>query len=114
VLRSPGGLGAADRDGEIAQDVGARLSVAHLGVELHGEHLLRRILDGGDGIRRTGSQVKAGGQLRGFVAVRHPDVKLPGYVLKQERVVFDFDVGVAVFTFFRREDLTAEDMHHQL
>ena len=83
VLRSPGGLGAADYESEVAQDIGAGLSVAYFRVELYREHFFGGIFDGGDCVGRTGGQVETGGQLHGFVAVRHPDGKVLRQTAKQ-------------------------------
>ena len=54
VPRSPGGLGGANVEGKIAQNVFAKLSVMHFGVELHPPHLLPWILNGGDRVGGTG------------------------------------------------------------
>ena len=72
------GLAPQMFEGEVAQDVRARLGVVDFGMELHRPHLSLGSFDGGHRTGRTGHQVEAGGQFYRFVAVRHPDGKFCG------------------------------------
>src|SRR5579864_8982498 len=115
VLSGPGGLGSAKIEREVAQDVFASGRVVDFGMELHGPHAARGVLDGGYGIGRLGGQVEAGGQLLGFVAVRHPDGKILRKALKQARAAgFDGDFGVTVLVLVGRTHFSAEREHHVL
>ena len=94
---------------KVAQDIGAERGVVDFGMELHRPHLLFGILDRGDGVGRRGSQVKAGRQFFGFVAVRHPDGEHFGQA--RERVASPrliSNLGVAVLALLGGAHFAAE------
>ncbi len=108
------GLAPQMFESEVAQDVRARLGVAHFGMELHRPHLSLGCFDGGHRTGRAGHQVEAGGQFYRFIAVRHPDGKFCGEAFEKTRAVLDFDVGMAVLAFVGGAHFAAESVHHEL
>src|SRR5437899_6604358 len=94
MLRSPIGLSVADVEYKIAQNFCAHARVAHLGMKLHGKHLLRGILDCGERIGRLSYKRKARRQLDCFVAVRHPDFQRFWQPAKELRFCNNLDLSV--------------------
>ena len=84
-------------------------------MELDGEILLRRVLNGGDGVRGLADQLEAGRQLDGFVAMRHPHRQRPAQALEQRSVVAQqFHLGVTVLALVSGAHLAAQLVHHEL
>ena len=105
---------AADGIEEVFQDLGAVLSMQHLGVELHAVELLvgalhRRVkaaLGGAD-------DLEAGRHALHLHAVAHPVDSRLRYVSKQRRRLVG-QLHLAVFTGLRLAALAAQQVHHQL
>jgi len=112
MLRGPVGGGVADVEDEIAQHLGPARGVVDLRMELDGPDPTGGTGDAGDGARGPGGEVEAGGQLKGLIAVGHPCSEFGGVETGKKGGfgVNDFDLGVAVFTFFGRTDFAAEVM----
>src|SRR5580704_19759627 len=84
-------------------------------MELHRIPLLRRILDSSYCIRRGGNQLEAGGELKRFIAVRHPDRHRALQALKKLRVVAQqLYFGMAVFALVGRADFSSQLVDHEL
>src|SRR5215468_12014408 len=72
VLPRPAWLGAADLQGEVAQDVRTERRVMHFRMKLHRPHFLLSILDSRDGMRRPSRQAETLRQLFRRISMRHP------------------------------------------
>ncbi len=112
----PVGLGVADTEEEVAQQLGSLRCVPDLGVELHRPDVARGIGDAGHGIGGAGGERKAGGQFQGFIAMGHPDVERFREAGKQRnlRAGHDGDLGMAVLALIRGAHLAAEMMSDKL
>ena len=115
VRRRPIARRAADVEDEVADELRAKRSVVHFGMELHGPDAALLVGDAGKGIRRDGSAVKARGQFEGLVPVAHPDRKSGRQACEQGgRAVFDGHFGVAVLALGRGAHLAAHVVHDEM
>lgn len=114
VLGGPVGLGRADVEHEVFEQLGPLLGVIHLGMELDGPDALFFVGDAGQGAGGLRGLGEAFGQGDGGVAVGHPDVDLGGQAGEEAVVRADADPGVAVFALFGGLDLAAEVMRDEL
>ncbi len=114
VLRGPGGLGIADVEDKVGKDFPALRRMVHFGMELHRPHLLRRIFNRGDGVRRACHLLKPRCQFYRFIAVRHPHRELRRQVFKQPRARLDLYFRMAVFALAGGAHFSPEGMCHVL
>ncbi len=108
--RGPVGLGVADAEEEVAQQLGSPGGVPDLGMKLHRPDVARGIGDTGHGIGGTRGQSKSGGQLQGLISMRHPDVEGLRQAGKQGDLGARHDrhLGRAVLALFRGAHLSTQ------
>src|SRR5689334_21047714 len=83
-------------------------------MKLNRPHLLLWVFDGGERAGRASGQAETRRQVCGFVAVGHPDGKLPGQAKKKAGIIFDIDLSMTVLALGGGEDLASEQVNHQL
>ena len=115
VVHGPGGHEAADVKEEVREQLAAVLGVAHLGVELRGVEVARRVLHGGHGAGLgRGRHRKARRHLTHGVAVAHPHGLLGRRVAVDAGLTRARDVRGAVLALVRVADRTAQLHGHDL
>src|ERR1700747_1260965 len=114
MLWSPVGLGVADVEDKVVQNLGTHARVAYFGMKLHGKHLLRGILDRSKRIGRLSCQRESWRQLHSFVHVRHPDFQRFWQSGEELGFCDDLDFSVPILALLRGIYFSAEHMNHQL
>src|SRR6267154_3156271 len=102
---------------KIAEDFGAAVGVAHLGMKLDGVNFAVRIFDGGDGAVCAADGAEAGWQSDDMVAVAVPDAQGVGKLGEELGFVggvLAVQDGAAVFATFGGFNLSAQVMGEPL
>ena len=111
----PVGVGAADVEDEVGDDLLSVLRMDDLGVELDAEEAAALVAHRGVGaVRGPRAHLEALGYRRHAVAVAHPDDELVGKPLEELVPRLDGHLGLAVLALLARLDLPAELLAHEL
>ena len=93
----PVAASAANAKDEVTQQLRSMWGVVHFWMKLDCPDSSLFIGDGGQGVKALGGEVKAAGELEGFITVAHPDLHFCRQAFEERGPgVFHDNLGVAV------------------